>query len=170
MDWALDQISQHRQMWPQVELLEHHAEPGPHAGELPIGHGTLVPGCGATHADTLASQEHRAFVRPLEKVDAPQEGRLPRAARSEDAERAPRRDREIDAAEHMKRTEALAEPADLHDGLVRAAALTHGRVPVQFGPCGAPSIRLMSRSTSRDQRRRAWLREARSRWTGPGWP
>src|SRR5262245_64534553 len=106
-------------MWPQVELLEHHAEPSPHAGELAIGHGPLVPGCGVTHADPLASQEHRAFVRPLEKVDAPQEGRLPRAARPEYAERAPRGDREIHAAEHTKQTEALAEVPDLHDGSAR---------------------------------------------------
>src|SRR5215467_1651292 len=135
MDWALDQISQHREMWPQVEL-----------------------------------QEHRAVVRPLEKVDAPQEGRLPRAARPEYAERAPRGDREIHAAEHTKQTEALAEVPDLHDGSARVAALTHAHVPARSGPCAAPSIRSMSRSASREQRRRAWPREARNRWTAPGWP
>ena len=86
VDGRLDDVLQHRQMRPQVELLEHHAEAGADAVDLaPVGrHRPAAPV--ASHADQLAADMDLPGVRDLQQVDAAQQCTLAGAAGAQDGD------------------------------------------------------------------------------------
>src|SRR5262245_15152324 len=116
MDRALNEVPEHCEVRPKVELLEHHAEARSHAGKLAVRHRSLLTRGGARKTDPLSAQEHRPFVGALEKVEAAQQRRLAGAAWAEHAERASSANFEVDPIEHPQRAEALAQSLRNDDG------------------------------------------------------
>ncbi len=80
---ALDDVLQHGHVRPQVEVLEHHAQPAAHALDLTrvARQQTAVAVTG--HLDGFAVQADAAFVRGFQQVDAAQERTFSRAAGAE---------------------------------------------------------------------------------------
>ena len=74
----LDDVLEHGHVRPEIEALEHHAEPGADAIDLPVVRG-LRAVARVGHADQLAADMDLAGIRGLEQVDAAQERALARA-------------------------------------------------------------------------------------------
>jgi hypothetical protein len=106
----LDHVLEHGHVRPQIEALEHHAEPGADPVHL-----LVVRGLGAMarpgHADQLAADVHLAGVRGLEQVDAAQERALARARAADHRDHVAVARRQRDPFQHLERTEALVQIA-----------------------------------------------------------
>src|SRR6185312_11133142 len=82
---CFDDVFQNRQMWKQIEALEHHANAGALAANLALGH--LVENISTLAiADQLAIDRQTPSVDLLQVVDAAQEGALAGSRRSDQAE------------------------------------------------------------------------------------
>ena len=79
--------------------------------------GALVRG---EPVDALAVEAHRAGLVGERAADAVDQRRLARAVRADQADALARRDREIDAVERDEAAEALAEPVDVEQRMVRS--------------------------------------------------
>ncbi len=98
----LDQVFQHRHVRPQIEVLEHHADVGPHGALRGLG---LPVGLG--DADRCALHDDAALARLFEQGEATQQRRLARAARPHDADHVALHHRQRDAGQHLMRAEPL---------------------------------------------------------------
>jgi hypothetical protein len=96
------QVAQGGQVREQVELLEHHADPGAHLVDVHVGVGDL---------DTLDHDLARG--RLLEQVHAAQQGRLAGARGADDTDHLAAVDVEVDALEHLVVAEVLVQVLDI---------------------------------------------------------
>ena len=71
----LHQILQHREVWPQGKMLEHHPDPGPDLRQIAVAH----HGAAGVDADPGSIQVDLHGVGLFEPVDAAQQRRLARA-------------------------------------------------------------------------------------------
>src|SRR5580700_7864790 len=106
------QIAEHAQMWPQREMLEHHAHARTDAREFAVRHGLAA----GANADPLAREEDRPAVRRLKPVDTAEQGRLAGAGRTENADGLALRHRKVDALQCLMVFEGFAQSGDLKDG------------------------------------------------------
>jgi hypothetical protein len=150
MDWRFDDVLDHVHVRPQVEVLEHHRQFRADALQLlVIGH-FQIAGAVGFGLDHFAVDDDLPRVRPLQKIDAAQEGALARSARADDADHVALVRVQRDALEHfivavafmdvlngelasfgLSRVEQDALPLkiriNLSDGAQRAAPLNRNR-------------------------------------------
>ena len=109
MHRRFDQVFQHRQMRPEIEALEHHAELGADAVDLfPVGR-TRGPVAFLAHLDRLARDGDDAEIRRLQKIDATQKRALARTRRAEDRDDVAVASGKRNAAQDFDLAEALGE-------------------------------------------------------------
>src|SRR5215469_10879561 len=134
-------VAQHSHVREQVERLEHDAH-------VPA-HQVLVY---ARPGDLLAPQADPSRVDGLEQVDAAQQRRLARTRRPYQADHLMGGDRQVDALEHLVRTERLVQVLD-PDGL--AAAGHHG-VSAHIASLAGASLASGGWSSAPGHRNDAW--------------
>ena len=122
-------VAQHAQVREEVELLEHHPDPLPHARDV-----------GAFARDLVAFEVDPPRVERLEQVDAAKERALPAPARPDHDEHLARRDVEVDPVEDEVVAEALAHRLEPDDRTVRSRGPCRGDLacrrahrPIQAG-------------------------------------
>ncbi len=113
VDRALDHVLQHRQVAPQVEMLEDHRQPAADLLQLPgIGGAQLAQGAG-TGAQFLVADADAPGTGLFQEVDAAQEGALARAGGADDADHVSLAGPERNAPEHLMAAVALVDVFDL---------------------------------------------------------
>ena len=95
------QIPEHGEMGKQVELLKDHPDLGAEGVAVRIRLGDVLP-----------LDEYRAGGGLLEPVDAPQQRRLARPGRADDADHVTDGDLEVDAAQHVEVSKRLVQIDD----------------------------------------------------------
>jgi hypothetical protein len=94
-------VVHHRQVGEEVVGLEDHAHPGPHGVRIDARVGDVVPG-----------ERDPTVVDDLEQVDAPQQGRLARAAGADEHDALAALDGQVDVLEHDVLPERLPDPLE----------------------------------------------------------
>lgn len=114
----LRDIAERGHMRPEVELLEHHADPAPYLADLPGGelHATALRG--PVEAERISVDRDIAVRRLLQEGDAAEQRALARARRPDQAGDLPLRHVEIDPVEHPRGAEILGKPFDANGGCV----------------------------------------------------
>ena len=102
-------------MGKQIEALEDEADLGPLACHVAVGE-VVKPAAGFAPADALAVDPDLAAGRALEKIHAAQQGRLARAAGSDDGDALALGELEVDALQHFQGAEALMQIDDADEG------------------------------------------------------
>ena len=105
-------------MLPEVETLEHHAEPTADALDLAMVDGRQIAFPTRFQPYLLAGDEDAATRGQLEQIDAAQQRALAGTGGADDGQDIAFPCRERDAAQHLERTEALMQVLDA-DGLGR---------------------------------------------------
>ena len=121
-------VVEHVHVVEQVKALEHHADVLAQLVDV-----------AALGRKVLAVEPDVARVRGLEQVEAAQEGRLTRTRGADDGDDLARIDGQVDALEHLERTEALAQALDADERLID---LCGGRNAGNGGICHDDSPRL----------------------------
>src|SRR4051812_13848617 len=104
-------------MGEEIEALKHEADLAALLGELAVAqmHGFAID---QLLADQRAVDIDLSRTRFFQVVDASQQGRLARTARSEDRDFLAAKDSEIDAAQNLELPEALAQVDNAEEGLL----------------------------------------------------
>jgi hypothetical protein len=97
----------------QVEALEHHAEAGADAADVPFAVELAPAGSVAAVADQCIVEQHLAGLVFLEEIETAQQRRLARATRPDDGHDLAALDLEADAAQHFELTEAFVQTTHL---------------------------------------------------------
>ena len=112
MERRLGHVLEHRHVGPQVEMLEHHCQPGAQALQLPrVGHLEMTVAI-RHQADFLAGDGDAAGIWLLEEVDAAQEGALARSGGADDADDIARLGGQRHTLEHFVVAVALVQVFD----------------------------------------------------------
>ncbi len=115
VDHGHGDVAQRRDVWEQIEPLEHHADVAALAGGLAQAHFVqdIAP---LDVADQLAVDVQPPGVDLLEMVDAAQEGGLARTRRSDQAHHLAGLHAQGDTAQNVERTEALVDVLGINHG------------------------------------------------------
>ena len=117
----LDDVLDERHVAPQIEALEHHAEPRADALDLaPVGRHRVAVAVGL-QPDLLAIDPDQPAGRVLQAVDAAQKRRLARAAAADDGHHLAVARRQRHALQHVQLAEFLVQVLDMNGlgGVVR---------------------------------------------------
>ena len=125
MDRRLDQVPHHRQMWEQIEVLEHHPDLRAHCRDHPVGMGLEYAPVFIAISQPAVDPD-TAGLRRLQVVDAAQQGRFAAARGADDADHLAGCDREVDAAQHVQFPKMLVQIFDLDHR--SAGPHSHGRL------------------------------------------
>ena len=121
VDRRLDDVLHDGHVGPQVEALEHHAEAGADALDLPAVRRFHPAVAAGTHFDGLTLDGDGARIRSLQEVDAAQERALAGARRAEHGNHVAVAGGDRDALQHLDVAEALVDVLD-HEGRFRHRA------------------------------------------------
>jgi len=148
----LDDVLQQRHVAPQVEALEHHAEPRADALDLAAVGGRAVAVAVALQADLLAIDADEAAGGVLEAVDAAQQRRLSGTGPADDGHNIAVARRQRYALQHVQFAEFLVQVVDV-DGFgsaVRRMARCGGGSPLHAHSRPSPQCQVI-------RRQRVWL-------------
>ena len=123
MHRRFDDVLQHRQVGPQIEVLEHHGEFGAQPLQLFGIRGMQFAVLAGHERELLAGHQDAALVGFFEQVDAAQKRALAGAGAADDADHVPRARLQRHALEHFVGAETLVD----FERLELERLVVHGR-------------------------------------------